>query len=126
MKAFVIHPIKDADPDFMDEVKSFVKGLEAAGHFVYLPVEDTKQEDKTLGYRICLNNKHAIIEADVVFVAWDGQSRGCVFDLGMAFAMDKEIRIIPGLWPKGEEGKKCFENMIPLWEKFQTKTNFHK
>lgn len=50
----------------------------------------------------------------MVFVIWDGKSQGCLFDLGMAFAMHKPVGVIALPGPTEE---KSFQNMIRDWGK---------
>ncbi len=65
--------------------------LEEQGHTVYYPARDTDQSLPEL--EICRQNLEAIEQADEIHVYWDGTSQGAIFDLGMAFAMRKKIRI---------------------------------
>jgi len=80
---------------------------------VHWPPRDTTQEDDT-GYRICADNRAAIEAADVVYIIWDGQSQGCLFDLGMAFALRKPLYVWQA--PPESEGK-SFQNVMYEWEK---------
>jgi nucleoside 2-deoxyribosyltransferase len=66
------------------------------------------------GYRICRDNRLAIEEADAVFVVWDGKSKGCLFDLGMAFAMGKPVRVVE-LPPDTEV--RSLQKMVREWER---------
>jgi nucleoside 2-deoxyribosyltransferase len=109
-KAFLICPVRGHDPS---ETRQVVERLESEGWAVHWPPRDTNQDDAT-GYNICSENLAAVRAADVVFVIWDGQSQGCLFDLGMAFALGKPVRVI-GL-PEPTEGK-SFQNMIREWER---------
>lgn len=49
----------------------------------------------------------------MVFVVWDGKSKGCLFDLGIAFAMDKPVRVVE-LPPDTEE--RSLQKMVRAWE----------
>lgn len=109
MRYFAICPVRSgAMRDFVENKVAF---LERQGDEVYLPFRDTEQSDET-GYRICSDNLHAVREADAVLVFWDGKSQGCLFDLGMAFALGKAV-VIAAL-PDKSEGK-SFQNMITEW-----------
>jgi nucleoside 2-deoxyribosyltransferase len=66
------------------------------------------------GYRICEDNREAIRQADVVFVVCDGKSKGSLFDMGMAFAMEKPVRALE-LPPETEE--RSFQRMVRGWER---------
>ena len=109
LKAFLICPVRGVDPEI---TKKYVDGLEHDGFIVHWPPRDTNQEDET-GFNICLQNRQAIEESDCVFVVWDGKSQGCLFDLGMAFAMNKKIYVLNV--PPPTEGK-SFQNMMRAWE----------
>lgn len=107
-KTFLICPVRGHDPK---ETEWIVKRLEKEGYEVYWPPRDTDQNDDK-GYRICCDNREAIRNADVVHVVWDGKSQGVLFDLGMAFVMEKQV--IPLELPEFTEGK-SFQNMIFYW-----------
>jgi len=109
MKTFLICPVRGHE---LSETEEFVKRLENKGWEVYWPPRNTNQDDP-IGYQICLDNKAAIQNSDVVHVIWDGQSQGCLFDLGMAFAMNKKIIAI-SLPERTQE--KSFQNMILEWQ----------
>lgn len=108
MKTFLICPVRGVSPA---ETEGFVKQLEADGYTVHWPPRDTNQDDAT-GYRICSDNMAAIAASDVVHVVWDGNSQGCLFDLGVAFALGK--RVTPLRMPPPTEGK-SFQNMVAHW-----------
>lgn len=108
MKTFLICPVRGVDPAAS---RAYVERLEGAGYTVHWPHRDTDQSDP-VGLRICTDNRDAIMESDCVHVVWDGKSQGCLFDLGMAFAMGKPV--IPLDLPPPSEGK-SFQNMIQVW-----------
>lgn len=108
MKTFLICPVR-CHPTA--HTLAFALRLESEGWTVHWPPRDTNQEDPT-GYRICADNLEAIRAADVVHFVWDGKSQGCLFDLGMAFALGK--RVIPLEIPEPTEGK-SFQNMVSEW-----------
>jgi nucleoside 2-deoxyribosyltransferase len=108
MNAYLICPVRGTDKFTYAKV---VEQLEAEGKTVYWPARDTDQTDD-IGYRICKNNAAAIEQADVVYVIWDGESEGCLFDLGVAFALHKPI--IPLDLPPPTPTK-SFQNMISEW-----------
>jgi nucleoside 2-deoxyribosyltransferase len=108
MKTFLICPVRGHS---MAETEAIVELLERDGWEVHWPPRDTNQDDPA-GYQICCDNLAAITVADAVHVVWDGQSQGCLFDLGMAFALKK--RIIPIQLPAPSTGK-SFQNMVREW-----------
>lgn len=104
-KSFLICPVRGIDPETQREA---VEQLEAQGYSVHWPPRDTDQNDDT-GLRICQDNMAAIESADVVHIIWDGKSQGCLFDLGMAFALGKVVE--PISLPEATQGK-SFQNMV--------------
>ena len=108
MKTFLIAPVRGIDPKAHAAI---VSDLEASGLTVHWPARDTAQDDD-IGLRICRDNCAAIAEADIVHVIWDGKSQGCLFDVGIAFALRKKI--IPISLPEPTEGK-SFQNMVRAW-----------
>lgn len=108
MKSFLICPVRGMPEDYNWKT---VSALEADGYRVHSPPRDTNQDDP-VGLRICRDNAAAIADADVVHIIWDGKSQGCLFDLGIAFALGKKI--IPLDLPPLTEGK-SFQNMIRAW-----------
>jgi nucleoside 2-deoxyribosyltransferase len=113
-KIFVIHPVRNIAPEFQEHVTLEVERLKSEGHDVYDPATDTDQIDYT-GLRICKDNLSAIEQADLIYFAWDGASQGCLFDLGMAFALHKPVRCAVGLMPRMTTSK-SFQNMAYAWE----------
>ena len=112
MKAFLICPVRGIDSNTQT---SIVRNIEESGYDLHWPPRDTNQVDDT-GLRICQENKQAIVDADVVFFLWDGKSQGSLFDLGIAFALNKKIEIVD--IPELTSGK-SFQNMVMEWQKLQ-------
>ena len=108
VSTFLICPVRGHD---IEETRGIVVGLEAEGWRVHWPPRDTNQEDDS-GYRICSDNREAIRDADCVHFIWDGKSQGGLFDLGMAFSMNKPVVVISV--PELTEGK-SFQNMVTRW-----------
>ena len=105
MNIFLISPVRGVD---QAENLDVVTRLEIGGNSVHWPYRDTNQDDDT-GLKICQDNLKAIQEADEVHIIWDGKSQGCLFDLGIAFALGKKI--VPTSLPAATPGK-CFQSMI--------------
>lgn len=66
--------------------------LRHLGHTVRSPVFDDHDTLDELG--ICEHNREMIEWADEVHIIWDARSIGTIFDFGMAFGLQKPIRII--------------------------------
>jgi hypothetical protein len=91
VKVFLICPVRGVDERTNARIEAYVKGLEAAGYQVHWPARNTRQGEPPL--IICAANRHSLEAADEVHVWWDPCSEGSIFDLGMAFAHRKTIRI---------------------------------
>jgi nucleoside 2-deoxyribosyltransferase len=113
MKVFLICPVRNATEAQIDKIKSYIYGLEAHGTDVHYPARDTDQNDP-VGYRICCDNRQAIEKCDEVHIFWDAQSKGSLFDLGMAFALKKKI-VIANMDEIEPTPNKSFTNMICHW-----------
>ncbi len=113
-KVFLICPVRIATDKQLNRITSYVDSLEKKGIQVYYPATDTDQEGEE--FQICTDNKSAIEYADEVHIFWDENSKGSLFDLGMAFALNKSLLIVN---PEDVKLKntKSFENMIREWEK---------
>jgi len=109
-RTFLICPVRGHD---MAETEALVAKLESEGWDVYWPPRDTPQDDPT-GYNICRANEAAIRSRPYVHLTWNGESQGCLFDLGMAFALGKTV--LPIQMPPPTPGK-SFQNMVTEWTK---------
>jgi len=107
VKTFLIGPVRGMPQGFL---KEHVERLEGDGYEVHWPERDTNQVAASL--EICNQNHEAIKAADVVHVIWDGKSQGCLFDIGVAFALGKKA--IPITMPEASPGK-SFQNMVREW-----------
>jgi nucleoside 2-deoxyribosyltransferase len=114
MKIFLACPVRGISDEYREGIEAQVKHLEEQGHKVHYPPRDTNQDDPT-GIKICAENQAAINSADCIYVIWDGKSQGVLFDLGMAFVMNKPLRTIVGYMPAMTNGK-SFQNMMFAWE----------
>ena len=111
MKIFLITPVRNVNEEFTKYINKLIDSLEAEGNTVYWPLQDTDQDDD-VGLRICEDNLAAMKEADMAFYVWDGKSQDSLFDLGMAFALNKRLFYI-GMIPQAEG--KSFQNMARDW-----------
>ena len=85
-KFFIIH-----SKGLTNKASELAEKLRAEGHEVYVPGVQTKQDTDEL--TIATANRAAMRNADEVRVIWDGTSHGVIFDLGMAFAMEKPLKL---------------------------------
>jgi nucleoside 2-deoxyribosyltransferase len=107
--------VRNANESQKQTMQTYLDEAAKEGHKVYYPATDTNQDDP-VGYRICTDNKNAIIQADEVVIFWDKTSQGSLFDLGMAFALNKPLTIINLDSVEKTEGK-SFSNMICEWQR---------
>lgn len=110
---FLICPVRNATEEQKQRMQSYVEQLEALDKKVYYPNRDTNQVD-TIGYRICTDNKTALRLSKEIHIFWDNDSKGSLFDLGMAFAFDKPLVIVNKNEVTRTDGK-SFTNMILAW-----------
>lgn len=89
---FLICPVRGVTADESAEIGAFVRRVEASGVSVYWPARDTDQDD-IIGHRICADNLAAMQASRMVYVWWNENSRGSLFDLGMAFALGKPLAL---------------------------------
>lgn len=87
VRAFFICPVRGHD---RAETEELVEWIESLGIEVHWPHRDTDQDDP-VGLQICEQNREAIAASDIVLMVWNGKSSGCLFDLGMAFALKKPV-----------------------------------
>jgi nucleoside 2-deoxyribosyltransferase len=113
MRIFLICPVRNISPAFKADVEAQIAHLRNEGHLVYCPLWDTNQSQPAR--RIVQTNRETMEQADAVYVAWDGESQGVLFDLGMAFAMRKPLSVLTGMMPAMTTAK-SFQNLCYGWE----------
>ena len=111
MKIFVICSVRGATEEYKKFLEEYAERLIELGHEVYLPHKDTKQNQ--IGIQICRDNREGIRNTDEVHVSYRETSTGTHFDMGMAFALGKKVRIIDSD-PFNE--KKSFARFLWEWE----------
>lgn len=121
---YIITPVRNASNELREYVDNIIDVL-LPSYYIHYPPYDTKQDDGTGGYEICRTNKRAIEDADIVLLFWDGVSQGCLFDAGIAFALDKLVVVL--MTPELVVGGKSFQNMFAYWEMAGTsRPDFYK
>lgn len=111
--AFLICPVRNATEMQKGFIEGYLDGMSLQGKNIYYPARDTNQDDPT-GLDICTANTKAISESKEVHVFWNKNSTGTLFDLGVAFALQKPIKIINIHQIEKTEGK-SFSNMLIAW-----------
>lgn len=85
-KFFIIH-----SKGLTERATKLADQLRSEGKEVYVPGIETPQDSDVL--TISKKNREAMRKSDEVRIIWDGTSHGVVFDLGMAFAMEKPMKL---------------------------------
>jgi len=109
MRIYIICPVRQCTASQAEEIAKYVKDLEKDGYQVYWPMRDTRQNDP-IGNRICNANRKAIKTSDEVHVYYDSKSSGSLFDLGIAYGLEKPVRLINEV--QATDGKKGFNNFL--------------
>ena len=92
-KIFLICPVRNITDDENRFLQDYISDLEKKGKKVHYPPRDTNQDD-SIGLNICSENRDAIRNADEVHIYWNSTSSGSGFDFGMAFMIEKPIKLI--------------------------------
>lgn len=101
MKIHLICPVRGVTDEQQKEIDDYAKSLETQGHTVHNPKYAVDQDDET-GYRICWGHLQSMKIANRVDIFWDVTSKGSHFDVGMAFAMNKAIKLVKAYQPDNE------------------------
>lgn len=92
---------------YKERIEEHAKVLRVQGTDVAIPAFDDHEGLDALG--VCKYNRSLLEQADEIHVIWDQRSFGTIFDLGMAFALRKQLRVI-FLEPK------TFAGVMKKWE----------
>lgn len=111
---FLICPVREATSEENIKIMAYVKSLEEKGYKVHWPYRDTNQIDPTGGIRICGDNRDAIIRSNEVHVWFDPNSKGSLFDFGMAFVLNKPIILANKEMLTPTEGKSFINVLFEL------------
>ena len=93
-KLFLICPVSDASEETNERISNYKSIMASYGYDVHAPFFDTNQKDMFAGYAICRQNAEAIGKSKEVEILYDQKSNGSVFDLGVAYALHKPIRVL--------------------------------
>ena len=118
MRIFLIGSVRNATEAQRSALEGHVARLEVDGHMVHLPHRDTNQ--KATGIQICRQNRAEIEAADEVHLFYTKGSQGTHFDMGMAFALGKRLRVIKNVaYGPG----KSYPRMADDWARVRTECN---
>ena len=93
-KIFLICPVRNATYEQRKWIEDFVKEKYNDGYIIHAPHLHTRQMDLFGGYAICMQNAYAVASSQEVDIYYDQSSTGSVFDLGVAYALHKPLRIL--------------------------------
>lgn len=112
MKIHLICPVRNVTEEQQKEIDDYCAQLEQNGHIVHNPKYAVDQDDPT-GFFICEGHYESMKDADRVDIFWDVNSKGSHFDLGMAFALRKNIKVVK-LYTPDNEGKSYAKVMYKM------------
>lgn len=93
-KIFLICPVRNADNETKKEIENYVKEKNNEGYNIHAPHLHTIQQDILGGYTICLQNANAIATSKRIDIYYDQNSTGSAFDLGVAYYLEKSIKVL--------------------------------
>lgn len=93
-KIFLISPVRNATDDQRNQIEEYKKICEEAGYKIHVPHLNTVQSDMLGGYTICHQNAKALAESEAIHIYYDKNSKGSMFDLGVAASLAKPLFIL--------------------------------
>ena len=93
-KIFLICPVRNATPEQRQWIEDFTKRKYDEGFTIHAPHLHTRQKDLFGGYAICKQNAEATASSQEIDIYYDQSSTGSVFDLGVAYALHKPLRLL--------------------------------
>ncbi|MBE6138912.1 MAG: hypothetical protein E7174_00180 [Firmicutes bacterium] len=93
-KIFLICPVRNATGNQKKWIENFVKEKNTEGFIIHAPHLHTIQSDLFGGYAICRQNANAVATSEEIDIYYDQSSTGSVFDLGVAYALNKPLLLL--------------------------------
>jgi len=93
-KIFLICPVRNATDSQRQWIENFVKEKYSDGYTIHAPHLHTVQSDLFGGYAICKQNALAVATSEEIDIYYDQTSTGSVFDLGVAYALNKPLVLL--------------------------------
>jgi len=116
-KVYIICSVREATRKVRVKLEDYATKLNVQNIQVYLPHVSTNQDGTSIG--ICEQNVEAIKWADEIHIFYDKTSTGSHFDMGVAFALGKPIKLIENEpYEAYKDGKylKSFPHMLKEWD----------
>ena len=93
-KIFLICPVRNASEEQRKWIENFVQEKTNEGYIIHAPHLHTVQTDLFGGYSICVQNAEAVASSEEIDLYYDQNSTGSIFDLGVAYALKKPLRLL--------------------------------
>lgn len=93
-KIFLICPVRNASVEQRKWIEDFAREKYNEGYVLHVPHLHTRQTDLFGGYAICKQNAEAVAASEEVDIYYDQSSTGSVFDLGVAYALNKKLVLL--------------------------------
>ncbi len=93
-KIFLICPVRNASEEQKQWIENLVKQKTEEGYIIHAPHLHTRQTDMFGGYAICKQNADAMASSSEVDMLYDSSSTGSAFDLGVAYALHKPLKVL--------------------------------
>ena len=93
-KIFLICPVRNATEEQRKWIEDFVKEKQSSDYIVHAPHLHTNQNDTLGGFNVCKENSLAVASSSEVDIYYDQTSTGSIFDLGVAYALHKPIKLL--------------------------------
>ena len=93
-KIFLICPVRNATDSQKKWIENFVEEKYNEGYIIHAPHLHTVQSDLFGGYAICKQNAIAVATSEEIDIYYDQSSTGSVFDLGVAYALNKPLVLL--------------------------------
>ncbi len=93
-KIFLICPVRNATKEQLHNMENYIYAVKNAGYQIHAPHRDTVQQDIFGGYAICRQNAYAIATSKEVHIYYDKTSKGSMFDLGVAYYLNKPLQVL--------------------------------
>lgn len=118
MNIYLILPLNEKE-EINPLLSEYISELEFQGDTVSY-MEKVAEEGDENGYKTCQNALREMTKSDEVHIFWSEDSANMFFELGMAFALKKDIILInpEDIEPNDEVS---FENMICYWSYWDEK-----